>query len=53
MKDAVESMKKDSLMKEVLGEELLNIYADLKNQEWNDYMVQVSDWEVERYLAKM
>lgn len=53
LKDAVESMKKDSLMKEVLGEELLNIYADLKNQEWNDYMVQVSDWEVERYLAKM
>lgn len=43
----------DPLMKEVLGEELADIYYKVKKQEWNEYMMQVSDWEVERYLNKM
>lgn len=53
LKDAIEIFEKDQLLKEVLGEDLLKIYVDIKNKEWNDYMMQVSDWEVERYLTKM
>lgn len=53
LKDAVALLKQDDLMKEVLGEEFINIYAEVKNAEWHEYMKQVSDWEVERYLVKM
>lgn len=53
LKDAVLLLEKDSLMREVLGDDLMKIYVALKNAEWNDYMLQVSDWEVNKYLVKM
>lgn len=53
LKDAVEIFKQDELMKSVLGEEFMKIYAELKINEWNDYMMQVSDWEIGTYLTKM
>ena len=53
LKDALDCMKQDNLMKATLGEEFVKLYAAIKYQEWNEYMLQVSDWEVDRYLAKM
>lgn len=53
LKDALHYLEKDALLKETLGEEFAKIYLDVKQLEWNDYMKQVSDWEVETYLAKM
>lgn len=53
LKDAVECLQGSELMKRVLGEEFINIYAKAKKQEWRDYMLQVSDWEIDRYLYKM
>lgn len=53
LKDAVRLMEEDELMQAVLGEELLHIYASLKNREWDDYMLQVSDWEIDKYLIKI
>ena len=41
------------MMQTVLGEKLVQAYSDIKNQEWDDYMVQVSDWEIEKYLVRM
>ena len=53
LKDALDCMRQDSLMKATLGEEFVKLYTAIKYQEWNEYMLQVSDWEVDRYLAKM
>ena len=53
LKEAITAFKKDSFMKEVLGKELVDIYYQAKLNEWNDYMKQVSDWEIDRYLIKM
>ncbi len=53
LKDALEKLKKDEMMKAVLGEKFVKLYTQMKYNEWNDYMLQVSDWEVEKYLAKM
>lgn len=53
LKDATHFMIEDELMERVLGKELLYTYAKLKNQEWDDYMIQVSDWELEKYLVRM
>jgi glutamine synthetase len=29
---------------------MFNRYVEIKRQEWEDYRVQVSAWELERYL---
>lgn len=53
LKDAVTNFKNSSFMREILGDEFVDIYASVKEQEWKEYMLQVSEWEVERYLAKI
>ena len=53
LKDAVAAMNKSDFIREVLGEEFVDIYTKLKEQEWKEYMLQVSDWELDRYLNKM
>jgi glutamine synthetase len=30
---------------------MFNRYVEIKRQEWDDYRVQVSQWELDRYLA--
>ena len=34
-----------------LGEHIFNRYVEIKRQEWEDYRVQVTPWELERYLS--
>ena len=51
--DELNAMKKEKYICEVLGDEFSRTYLDIKKQEWNEYMMQVSDWEVSRYLRKM
>lgn len=53
LKEAVEAFEKDSLMKEVLGEEVCQKYAFGKRKEWEDYNAQVSQWELQNYLLKI
>ena len=37
-------------MLETLGDHTYNKYIIAKEQEWDDYRVLVSKWEVEKYL---
>lgn len=53
LKEALEKMKKSSFVREALGDEFVDIYTKVKEQEWREYMLQVSDWEINRYLIKM
>lgn len=53
LKDAICLMEKSEFMKSVLGKEFVELYVKLKKQEWRDYMLQVSDWEINRYLVKL
>ena len=53
LKEALNELKKSEFMKKVLGEEFLSIYLEVKEQEWKEYMLQVSDWEINRYLVKL
>lgn len=48
--EAIAEFKADPLFKEVLGEHLFNQYIEAKTQEWDDYRLNVSEWELERYL---
>lgn len=51
--EAVGYMKEDAFMEEVLGARFVQTYIDAKMQEWNEYMNQVSDWEVSKYLNRI
>ena len=51
--DAVDRMRKDEVLIEALGKEFSDIYAQLKRKEWEDNMLQVSEWELATYLDRM
>lgn len=49
--EAVEQFKKSDLMKETLGEHVFEHFVAAKEHEWADYIAQVHEWEIDRYLA--
>ncbi len=49
--EAVEEMAGSDLVRKALGDHVFDRYIDLKRAEWEDYRVQVTEWELERYLA--
>ena len=53
LKEALDAAKSDKLVKDTLGGEFLDIYLMQKSSEWDRYMKQVSDWEIETYLVKI
>ncbi|MCK4295951.1 MAG: type I glutamate--ammonia ligase, partial [Candidatus Marinimicrobia bacterium] len=48
--EALNELKKDKTIQEVLGNHLFEKYIGIKTQEVNEYKMQVSDWEINRYL---
>lgn len=52
LREAVAYMEQDAFMKNVLGGDFVQLYVDAKKAEWNEYMSQVSEWEVEKYLYR-
>ena len=51
LKEAVDCLEKDALMKATLGEHICEYFLKAKRDEWFDYIKQVSPWEVDRYLT--
>lgn len=50
---AVEELKKDTFVQDVLGSHITGKYVEAKEAEWMQYRTQVTDWEVEEYLYKI
>jgi len=50
--EAIEEMKKSELLREVLGEHIFEKYIEAKTEEWEDYVKQVTPWELKHYLTK-
>lgn len=50
LKNAINAMKKDELVKETLGEHITEKYLLNKEHEWKAYREQVYSWELEQYL---
>ncbi len=53
LREAVQALEQDQVLRQALGEELTDILSEIKYREWNEYMSSVSKWEIERYLIKM
>ena len=46
--EAVEALAGSELMRKALGEHIFPRYVELKRREWNEYRIQVSEWEKTR-----
>ena len=52
LKEAVDELCKDEVIKNALGSHVLENFVATKNKEWDDYRTKVYPWEVETYLTK-
>ena len=48
--DAIRTLEKDEYMCAQLGPELVEGFSFLKNKEWDIYMSQISQWEMDYYF---
>ncbi len=48
--EALEELKRDDLMRQVLGHHLFDRYVGAKTIEWQEYRTHVTGWELDRYL---
>jgi glutamine synthetase len=48
--EAIEELAGSELVLKALGEHIFTRYIDLKRAEWDDYRVEVTPWELNRYL---
>jgi len=49
----LEELEADSLLHDALGEHIMSAYLRAKRTEWDEYRIQVSQWELERYLETL
>ena len=50
--EAVEELKADEFIKDVLGSHISNKYVEAKEAEWNEYRSAITQWEIDEYLYK-
>ena len=48
--EAIEELASSELVRKALGDHIFERYVELKREEWEEYRVQVTQWELERYL---
>ena len=51
--EAIEAFAASELLQKALGEHIFPRYVELKRGEWDEYRTQVSQWELDRYLAAL
>ena len=51
--EAIEEFAGSDLMERALGEHIFPRYIELKRREWDEYRVQVTEWEKDKYLAAL
>ena len=49
--EAVDELAGSELARKALGPHIFERYVELKRKEWDEYRVQLTDWERERYLS--
>ncbi|HKK08733.1 MAG TPA: type I glutamate--ammonia ligase [Gemmatimonadota bacterium] len=49
--EAVAELEADDVLREALGDHIFHNFVSAKKKEWSEYIAQVTDWEVGKYLA--
>lgn len=47
---ALDELERSALMRETLGDHIFEHFLEAKRREWFEYLQQVSQWEIDRYL---
>ena len=50
LSEALEELERDTVVREALGPHIYERFLDAKRQEWADYCLEVTPWELSRYL---
>ena len=53
LKEALDEMETSDLMRETLGETAFENFLKEKRHEWDLYRMQVTEWEVNRYIKRL
>lgn len=48
--EAIDALKKDEVIQTALGQHVYERYVEAKTQEWNEYNLYVTQWELKRYI---
>ena len=51
--EAIREFEKYTFVQQVLGEEFSSRYVEAKKAEWAEYIPQVSNWEIDKYLYRI
>lgn len=51
LKEALDCLSEDKVVQDALGPHIYERFMSAKTQEWDDYRIRVTGWEVDRYLA--
>jgi glutamine synthetase len=49
--EAIEELSQSELVRKALGPHIFDRYVELKRREWDEYRVQLSQWELNKYLS--
>lgn len=52
LEEACDELEKDDVIRSALGEHITTHFLAAKRMEWEEYITQVSQWELDNYLAK-
>jgi glutamine synthetase len=52
LNEACDELEKDDIIRSALGDHVAKHFLAAKRQEWNEYITQVSSWELENYLLR-
>jgi len=52
LEEACNELEKNDVITDALGEHITTQFLAAKRQEWQEYISQVSKWELDNYLAK-
>jgi glutamine synthetase len=48
--EAIDELSRSELAKKALGPHIFDRYIELKRKEWDEYRVQLTEWEMKKYL---
>jgi glutamine synthetase len=51
--EAIDELSRSELARKALGPHIFDRYVELKRKEWDEYRVQLTEWELDRYLGAL
>jgi glutamine synthetase len=51
LKEAIDATEQSELVRKALGDHIFDRFIEIKNREWDDYRIQVTPYEMDKYLS--